>query len=150
MKWLFSCTLFATILMASVQANPLLGLSDPTRAPPGLVKIERATGLGTEGAPVAAAPASEASVPAAPAAPREAPLVLQLVRTDLGVGRGMAVINNQLLELGARIDGWTLVALGSHEAVLQGPKGRLRLSLTGAQVIERNPKSESIRKGRKE
>jgi hypothetical protein len=139
--------------MASVQANPLLGLSDPTRPPPGLVKIERAVGVGAEvaqGAQGASAPSSAASPASAPAAPRETPLVLQLVRTDQATGRGMALINNQLLEPGARIQGWTLVSLGSHEAFLQGPKGRLRLSLTGAQMIERNPKSEPLRRGRKE
>lgn len=147
MKRPFFCALFASALMASVQANPLLGLSDPTRAPPGLSKVERAAGVGAEGVPRAASPASAAS---AASAPRETPLVLQLVRTDQGAGRGMALINNQLIAPGARIAGWTLVELGSHEAVLQGPKGRLRLSLTGAQVTERNPKSESFRRGRKE
>lgn len=127
---------------ALAQTNPLLGLNDPTRPPPGLAKADRA------GAPGVAAPPEAASAPAS--APREPELVLQLVRIDPGSGRGMALINDQLLEPGARIEGWTLLALNANEAVLQGPRGRLRLSLTGPQVIERNPKSAQSRRGRKE
>lgn len=131
------------------QANPLLGLNDPTRPPAGLVKADRSGGAGAAGV-VAAAPeaASAASAPIPP--PREPELVLQLVRTDPVSGRGVALINDRLLEPGSRIEGWTLVAVNSNEAFLQGPRGRLRLSLTGAQVIERNPKSAQSRRGRKE
>jgi hypothetical protein len=134
---------------ALVQANPLLGLSDPTRPPAGLVRSDRAGGSGASGG-VAAAPeaASAASVPPAP--PREPELVLHLVRTDPVRSRGVALINDRLLEIGSRIEGWTLVAVNSNEAFLQGPRGRLRLSLTGTQVIERNPKSAQSRRGRKE
>lgn len=141
--------LCAAGLMASVapvQANPLLGLSDPTRPPAGLAKADRLTGAGVAVAPEAA---SAASAPAPPP-PREPELVLQLVRIDPLSGRGMALINGELLEPGARIEGWTLLALTPNEVVLQGPRGRLRLSLTGPQVIERNPKSAQSRQGRKE
>lgn len=129
---------------AQAQPNPLLGLSDPTRPPPGMSK---AAGPGT--AAVAASDAgSAASAPPPP--PREPQLVLRLVRVDPASGRGMALINDQLLEPGARIEGWTLVGVNANEAILQGPRGRLRLSLTGDQVIERNPKSAQSRRGRKE
>lgn len=134
------------------QANPLLGLSDPTRPPAGLVKVDRTAGTvspGAMGAPEAASAASAASAPPPPP-PREPELLLQLVRIDPATGRGVALINDRLLEPGERIEGWTLLSLSSHEAVLQGPRGRLRLSLTGAQVIERNPKSAQSRRGRKE
>lgn len=131
--------------LGQAQANPLLGLNDPTRPPPGLVKADRA---GAPGAAAAAEAASAASAP--PPAPREPELVLQLVRIDPVSGRGVALINDQLLEPGARIEGWTLLALTPNEVVLQGPRGRLRLSLTGPQVIERNPKSAQSRRGRKE
>jgi hypothetical protein len=133
--------------MAWVQANPLLGLNDPTRPPAGLAKVDRPGGAGVAVAAEAASPASAAS---APPPPREPELVLQLVRIDPLSGRGMALINGQLLEPGARIEGWTLLALTPNEVVLQGPRGRLRLSLTGPQVIERNPKSAQSRQGRKE
>jgi hypothetical protein len=125
------------------QANPLLGLSDPTRPPPGLVKA-------APGAPGAAAPEAASAASAPPPPPREPELVLQLVRIDPVTGRGVALINDQLLEPGARIEGWTLLALSPNEVVLQGPRGRLRLSLLGTQVIERNPKSAQSRRGRKE
>lgn len=126
------------------QANPLLGLNDPTRPPPGLMKADRA------GASGAAAPDAASAASAPPPPPREPELVLQLVRIDPVTGRGVALINDQLLEPGARIEGWTLLALSSNEVVLQGPRGRLRLSLIGPQVIERNPKSAQSRRGRKE
>lgn len=134
---------------ALAQANPLLGLSDPTRPPAGLVKADRAGGSGAS-VGVAAAPEAASAASAPPPPPREPELVLQLVRTDPVSGRGLALINDRLLELGSRIEGWTLVAVNSNEAFLQGPRGRLRLSLTGAQVIERNPKSAQSRRGRKE
>lgn len=130
--------------MGLAQANPLLGLTDPTRPPPGLVKADRA------GVPGAATPEAASAASAPPPAPREAVLVLQLVRIDPVTGRGVALINDQMLEPGARIEGWTLLSLSSNEVVLQGPRGRLRLSLTGPQVIERNPKSAQSRRGRKE
>lgn len=129
---------------APVLANPLLGLNDPTRPPAGLVKSDRS------GAAAAVAPEAASAASAPPSPPRESVLVLQLVRIDPVSGRGVALINDQLLEPGARIEGWTLLALTSNEAVLQGPRGRLRLSLTGDQVIERNPKSAQSRRGRKE
>lgn len=129
------------------QANPLLGLNDPTRPPAGLVKSEHAAGMGSAGV---AAPEAASAASAPPPPPREPELVLQLVRIDPVSGRGVALINDQLLEPGARIEGWTLLALTPNEVVLQGPRGRLRLSLTGPQVIERNPKSAQSRRGRKE
>ena len=100
----------------------------------------------------AASPEAAAAASAPPPPPREPELVLQLVRTDPVRGRGVALINDRLLEVGARIEGWTLVAVdaNANEVFLQGPRGRLRLSLTGAQVIERNPKSAQSRRGRKE
>jgi hypothetical protein len=143
------CVLFAWCGMALAQTNPLLGLGDPTRPPPGLAKAERLGATGTTGATGVAAPEA-ASAASAPPAPREPELVLQLVRIDPVGGKGVALINDQLLEPGGRIEGWTLLGLTSNEAVLQGPRGRLRLSLTGAQVIERNPKSAQSRRGRKE
>ena len=141
--------LFGWLHPALAQANPLLGLSDPTRPPAGLVKADRSGGAGAAGVG-AAAPEAASAASAPPPPPREPELVLQLVRTDPVSGRGLALINDRLLELGSRIEGWTLVAVNSNEAFLQGPRGRLRLSLTGAQVIERNPKSAQSRRGRKE
>jgi hypothetical protein len=105
--------------------------------------------VAAEGAAAAEA-ASAASAP--PPAPKERELVLQLVRTDPVHGGGVALINDRLLEPGARIEGWTLVSVhaNANEVILHGPRGRLRLSLTGAQVLERSPKSAQSRRGRKE
>ena len=146
--WAFGACLLA-VANGPAQANPLLGLSDPTRPPAGLVKVERSSAAVNAGGVAAPEAASAASAPPPPP-PREPELLLQLVRIDPVTGRGVALINDRLLEPGARIEGWTLQSLSSHEAILQGPRGRLRLSLTGAQVIERNPKSAQSRRGRKE
>jgi len=129
------------------QANPLLGLNDPTGPPAGWGRSGQAPGMGSGGV---AAPEAASAASAPPPPPREPELVLQLVRIDPVSGRGVALINDQLLEPGARIEGWTLLSLTPNEVVLQGPRGRLRLSLTGPQVIERNPKSAQSRRGRKE
>lgn len=135
--------------IAWAQANPLLGLSDPTRPPAGLAKP--VSGAAGPSAGVAPEAASAASAPPPPPPPPPDPVfVLQLVRIDPLSGRGVALINDQLVEPGARIEGWTLLSLQQSEVVLQGPRGRVRLSLTGAQVIERNPKSAQSRRGRKE
>lgn len=137
-------TMGATGVSGLAQANPLLGLNDPTRPPAGLVKAAPGS-VGTAAAPEAASAAS-----APPPPPREPQLVLQLVRIDPFTGRGVALINGQLLEPGARIEGRVLLSLTPHEAVLQGPRGRVRLSLTGEQLSEPNPKSAQSRRGRKE
>lgn len=130
-------------------ANPLLGLSDPTRPPPGLIKA--AAGGGGAATPEAASAPEAARAASAPAPePAQAVLVLQLVRVDAQPSRSVALINGQLMAPGARIEGWTLVSVAPNEAFLQGPRGRLRLSLTGEQVIENRPKSAQSRRGRKE
>jgi hypothetical protein len=131
-------------------ANPLLGLSDPTRPPAGLVKSTPVAGGAAGGAAATEATGAASAPPPPPPAPKEAVLTLQLLRVDPATGAGVALINDQLLEPGARIEGWTLVSVSASEATLQGPKGRLRLSLVGGQVIERNPKSAQSRRGRKE
>ena len=140
-----------SLASAAAWANPLLGLSDPTRPPAGLVKATAGVGAPAASPGAAGVPAEPASAASAPAAaPKEPVLTLQLLRVDPVTGRGVALINDQLLEPGARIGGWTLVAVSASEAVLQGPKGRMRLALVGGQVIERNPKSVQSRRGRKE
>lgn len=59
--------------------------------------------------------------------PAEAPLVLQSVL--LSPQRKQAVISGQSVALGQSIRGYRLINLGSHQAELQGPRGRLTLWL---------------------
>lgn len=65
--------------------------------------------------------------PGPAASPAEAPLVLQSVL--LSPQRKLAVISGQSVALGQRIRAYTLINLGSRQAELQGPQGRLTLWL---------------------
>lgn len=133
-------------------AASLQGLSDPTRPPPGVARSDKASAANpgrTDGATAAQAAASAASQAAAP---KPQPLRLQAIRFDERNGRSVALVNDVLLEPGARIKegGWQLVAIGRNDVVFQGPRGRVRLSLLGESQIDKTPAGASPQRGRKE
>lgn len=137
-------------------AASLQGLSDPTRPPPGVARSDKAAAANpgrAEGAPGAALAASGAASSASQAAaPKPQPLRLQAIRFDERNGRSVALVNDVLLEPGAllREGGWQLVAIGRHDVVFQGPRGRVRLSLLGDSQIDKTPTVAVPQRGRKE
>ena len=139
-------------------AASLQGLSDPTRPPPGVARSDKASAAnpgrtdGATGAQAASAAALSASAASQAAAPKPQPLRLQAIRFDERNGRSVALVNDVLLEPGARLKegGWQLVAIGRHDVVFQGPRGRVRLSLLGDSQIDKTPAGASPQRGRKE
>lgn len=98
-----------SLLLAAVPPLAALAEADPTRPPPAYV----------EGAPADPAGASGSGAPA-----------LQSVILPAGGGKGAAVINGQLVRVGGRIGDSRLIRVTGNEAVLSGPQGIQRLSLT--------------------
>lgn len=140
-------------------AAPPQGLVDPTRPPPGVARSDKAAAANpgrADGAPGGAQAASgaalSASQAASQAAPKPQPLRLQAIRFDERGGRSVALVNGVLLETGARLreGGWQLVAIGRHDVVFQGPRGRVRLSLLGDTQIDKTPTVAVPQRGRKE
>lgn len=136
-------------------AASLQGLSDPTRPPPGVARSDKASAANpgrTDGATAAQAASAAASAASQAAAPKPQPLRLQAIRFDERNGRSVALVNDVLLEPGARLKegGWQLVAIGRNDVVFQGPRGRVRLSLLGESQIDKTPAGASPQRGRKE
>lgn len=136
-------------------AASLQGLSDPTRPPPGVARSDKASAANpgrTDGATAAQAASAAASSASQAAAPKPQPLRLQAIRFDERNGRSVALVNDVLLEPGARLKegGWQLVAIGRNDVVFQGPRGRVRLSLLGDSQIDKTPAGASPQRGRKE
>lgn len=139
-------------------AASLQGLSDPTRPPPGVARSDKASAAnpgrtdGATAAQAAQAASAAASSASQAAAPKPQPLRLQAIRFDERNGRSVALVNDVLLEPGARLKegGWQLVAIGRNDVVFQGPRGRVRLSLLGESQIDKTPAGASPQRGRKE
>lgn len=139
-------------------AASLQGLSDPTRPPPGVARSDKASAAnagrtdGATAAQAAQAASAAASSASQAAAPKPQPLRLQAIRFDERNGRSVALVNDVLLEPGARLKegGWQLVAIGRNDVVFQGPRGRVRLSLLGDSQIDKTPAGASPQRGRKE
>lgn len=133
-------------------AASLQGLSDPTRPPPGVARSDKAAAANPGRTDVVTAAQAAASAASQAAAPKPQPLRLQAIRFDERNGRSVALVNDVLLEPGARLKegGWQLVAIGRNDVVFQGPRGRVRLSLLGESQIDKTPAGASPQRGRKE
>jgi hypothetical protein len=136
------------------QQDPLKGIGDPTRAPAG-VAGKQSIG-GARGSAVAAAQgASGASSPDGEAEkPKPVVLTLQAIRYDPGNGQAVAMINDELVEVGGKVSGLSVVSISRNVAVLKGPAGQRRLALL-LESEEINPKSSTdkggtAKRGRKE
>jgi hypothetical protein len=132
------------------QQDALKGIGDPTRAPAGV------TGKQAAGTPGSAAPAaSGASSPEDEAEkPKPVVLTLQAIRYDLGNGQAVAMINDELVHIGDKVSGLSVVSISRNVAVLKGPAGQRRLVLL-LESEEMDPKSVTdkggaAKRGRKE
>jgi hypothetical protein len=94
----------------------LKGVSDPTR-PPAVVKAAMA-------GPDAAASAASAPPPPPPHVP-----VLGAIRYDRNTQRGVALIDDQLVNVGDKVGDDMVTAITHDTVTLKGPAGTQRLSL---------------------
>jgi hypothetical protein len=122
------------------QAADLKGVLDPTRPPAGLAPVTGAASGVAHGS--GALPAHAASAPA--------PLVLQAIRIDHQGGAGVAMINDQLLVEGERIQGYTVVSITAQEVLLKGPSGTRRMALVDELSKSGSLQAPAAKRGRKE
>ena len=132
-------------LHAQQKLPDLKGIGDPTRPPPGLmVKPGQA---GVPAAPSGASGASGvagSSGEAAAEKPRPVKLALQAIRYDLDTGDAVAMINDELVQVGSKVAGMSVVSISRHGAVLKGPSGTRRLRLLSDEAEEEvDPKPAS-------
>lgn len=118
-------------------AEPLKGVGDPTRPPPGLMPDAGRADGGGRGPGVAltglGAQATAAAASAAQAGAGKAtfgPLVLQAIRYDAFAGQGLALISGQWVQAGERVHGMRVQSVSRDAVVLKGQGGLKRLSMS--------------------
>ena len=147
--------LLALLPLLAMSAEPdLRGVGDPTKPPPGVWARQLGAAVGTspEDAASAAAAAAAASAASAAAAEAEATaraLTVTAIRIDLATGEGVAVVGEDVVKVGDKVRGMTVVAI-THDAVqLKGPTESRRLVLPD--VIEQSrAAARAAKRGRKE
>lgn len=106
-------------------ASALQGIGDPTRPPPGVVLKRNAAGE-----VIPTGPAGSASAASAPVdQPKPVALTLQAIRYEPSTKYAAAVINDEMVEVGDKVAGMTVMSISRSEAVLKGPAGLRKLTL---------------------
>lgn len=123
------------------------GVSDPTKAPPGVMLQPK------DGTPEAAASAASSASQADEVKAKPIVLTLQAIRYDVATGQAVAMINDELVQVGGKVEGMSVVSISRNVAVLKGSSGMRRLTLldeeeTGSE--SKSDKSQAARRGRKE
>lgn len=148
--------LVALLPLAAVSAEPdLRGVGDPTKPPPSVVsrQLGGAGGAGgalpAEDAASAAAAASAASAAAAEAEVTTRALTLTGIRINLGNGEGVALVGDEVVKVGDKVRGWTVVSITHDTVELKGPAGARRLTLPDVIDQSRAP-ARAAKRGRKD
>lgn len=144
--------LTALLPLMAMSAEPdLRGVGDPTKPPPSVWARQLSSGGASspEEAASAAAAASAASAAAAEAEATARALTVTAIRIDLATGEGVAVVGEEVVKVGDKVRGMTVVAI-THDAVqLKGPTESRRLVLPD--VIEQSrAAARAAKRGRKE
>ena len=162
--------LASMLAMAVGAVEPdLKGVSDPTKPPPGVML--KMTGEGHAGhgaksdergvpgadalaAMSAASAASGASAPASTASGADAghvdPWVVTSIRIDLATGQGVALVGDEVVMVGDKVHGMSVVAISASEVQLKGPDGIRKLVLADANEPSRAKPARAAKRGRKE
>lgn len=145
--------LVALLPLAAVSAEPdLRGVGDPTKPPPSVVsrQLGGAGGaLPAEDAASAAAAASAASAAATEAEVTTRALTLTGIRINLGNGEGVALVGDEVVKVGDKVRGWTVVSITHDTVELKGPAGARRLTLPDVIDQSRAP-ARAAKRGRKD
>ncbi|MGQ0598630.1 hypothetical protein [Aquabacterium sp.] len=148
--------LMALLPLAAVSGEPdLRGVGDPTKPPPGV--LARQLGGAGSGVPAddaaaaaaVAAAASAASAAAAEAAAEAKALALTGIRINLGSGEGVAVVGDEVVKVGDKVRGMTVVSITHDTVELKGPAGARRLKLPDVIDQSRAP-ARAAKRGRKD
>ncbi|MDO9236743.1 MAG: hypothetical protein Q7U28_12040 [Aquabacterium sp.] len=151
----FALAMLAGVPLLTVGAQEIAGITDPTRAPPGvLLKTQggagpsgAGSGAGAEDAAMAASGAASA---ASAAAPPPAKMVLGAIRYDIESGMGVALLDGQAVMVGAKVGGMTVLSITRNEVMLKGHGGIKRLTLIDETDKSGPPAAKTARRGRKE
>ncbi|TAK92920.1 MAG: hypothetical protein EPO09_14260 [Aquabacterium sp.] len=132
----------------------LRGIGDPTRPPPRVVARQAGAGGAGSGSPevdavAAAAAASAASAAAAEAEATARALTLSGIRINLDRGDGVAVIGDEVVKVGDKVHGMTVVSITHDTVELKGPTGARRLTLPDVIDQSRAP-ARAAKRGRKD
>lgn len=130
-------------------AQPLKGVGDPTRPPPGVML--RLPG-GAAGDAQAASAASAAASAASAVSVVRAPVVLSLtaIRYEASSGSGGALINDKWVQVGDKVSGLTVMAITREDVLLKGPYGGQRLTLFSSTDQPASKSDRPHRRDRKE
>lgn len=158
--WMAVSLLWLSPLIANATEPDLRGVSDPTRPPPGvMLKQSGATAGSTPAEAIAATAAATtasgavaaASAASAPSAPESAlhGLGVTSIRIDLGSGEGVAVVGDEVVKVGDKVRGMTVIDITPDTVVLKSKTETRRLVLPD--VIEQSRASaRAAKRGRKD
>lgn len=142
-------------LKAMSGEQDLRGVADPTRPPPNVMARQLSgagAGMSPEEAASAAAAAAAASAANAAAAEAEAlnrALTLYGIRINRGSGEGVALVGEEVVKVGDKVRGLTVVSITHDTVELKGPAGARRLKLPD--VIEQSgAPARAAKRGRKD
>ncbi|MBI3382507.1 MAG: hypothetical protein HY019_10925 [Aquabacterium sp.] len=146
--------LMALLPLAAVSGEPdLRGVGDPTKPPPGVLARQFGGGGASAddaaAAAAAVAAASAASAAAAEAAAEAKALALTGIRINLGNGEGVAVVGDEVVKVGDKVRGMTVVSITHDTVELKGPAGARRLKLPDVIDQSRAP-ARAAKRGRKD
>lgn len=139
-------------LKAMSGEQDLRGVSDPTKPPPHVMARQlggAGAGVSPEEAASAAAAASAANAAAAEAEALNRALTLYGIRINHGSGEGVALVGEEVVKVGDKVRGLTVVSITHHTVELKGPAGARRLTLPD--VIEQSgAPARAAKRGRKD
>ncbi|MBI2749359.1 MAG: hypothetical protein HYX43_08510 [Burkholderiales bacterium] len=143
-------------LVARPAEPDLRGVGDPTRPPPGVMLKQFGAAGGSapaDAGAVAALGGVAAAAPAASAASAaESPfhgLSVTSIRIDLATGEGVAVVGDDVVKVGDKVRGMTVIEITHDTVVLKGQAETRRLVLPD--VIEQSRASaRAAKRGRKD
>lgn len=139
-------------LKAMSGEQDLRGVADPTRPPPNVMARQlggAGAGVSPEEAAAAAAAASAANAAAAEAEALNRALTLYGIRINHGSGEGVALVGEEVVKVGDKVRGLTVVSITHDTVELKGPAGARRLKLPD--VIEQSgAPARAAKRGRKD
>ena len=131
----------------------LKGIGDPTRPPPSMLHKHAASGSdGGSSNGAASAEDAEAASSAASAAAEKAANASELsaIRYDVSRSEGLALINEQWVQAGDKVNNMSVVSITQDAVLLSGPKGVRRLKLFAEPEENVGKPARTARRGRKE
>jgi Leucine-rich repeat (LRR) protein len=146
---LFTALLMWQIFPACAEMSDLKGIGDPTR-PPASLMPKRAASSSEPAASNAAASEAAASAASAAAEAAANSTALSAIRYDVSRSEGLALINEQWVQAGDKVNNMSVLSITQDAVLLSGPKGIRRLRLFAEPEDDVGKPTRTARRGRKE